>query len=317
MTDTSTLQTLDEFSLIRRYFHRHGHHGPDAGVVLGPGDDAAILAPPAGQQLVMTQDTSLGGRHFPDDMDAADVGYRCLAVNLSDLAAMGADPLWFLLSLTLPDVNEDWLAGFADGMFSLADQAGISLVGGDVTRGSLSVSIQATGAVPPGQALRRDGAQAGDRICVGGVTGAGLLGLQQWQQGARSGAALEPFRRPSQRLELGQAHPWRATACIDISDGVLADLGHILAASGRLGACLQEDALPLGSAVLAGCSDAEQRRLQLQGGDDYLLLFTLPAQESLPPGCYCLGTVESQEGLRLAAPDGTITTLHATGWQHF
>ena len=130
MTASPTSHTLDEFSLIRRYFHRHGHHGQDAGVVLGPGDDAAILIPPAGQQLVMTQDTSLEGRHFPADMDAADVGYRCLAVNLSDLAAMGADPLWFLLSLTLPDVDEAWLAGFADGLFALADRAGISLVGG-------------------------------------------------------------------------------------------------------------------------------------------------------------------------------------------
>ena len=128
MTASPTSHTLDEFSLIRRYFHRHGHHGQDAGVVLGPGDDAAILIPPAGQQLVMTQDTSLEGRHFPADMDAADVGYRCLAVNLSDLAAMGADPLWFLLSLTLPDVDDAWLAGFADGLFALADRAGISLV---------------------------------------------------------------------------------------------------------------------------------------------------------------------------------------------
>jgi thiamine-monophosphate kinase len=317
MTASPTSHTLDEFSLIRRYFHRHGHHGQDAGVVLGAGDDAAILIPPAGQQLVMTQDTSLEGRHFPADMDAADVGYRCLAVNLSDLAAMGADPLWFLLSLTLPDVDEAWLAGFADGLFALADRAGISLVGGDVTRGPLSVSIQATGAVPPGQALRRDGAQVGDRICVGGVTGAGLLGLQQWQQGKRSGAAIDHFRRPSPQLSLGLALRGRATACIDISDGVLADLGHILAASGDLGACLQEGALPLHSALLAGCSEQEQRRLQLQGGDDYLLLFTLPEQESLPSGCYCLGTVEQQQGLRLAAPDGTITTLQASGWQHF
>ena len=128
---------LDEFSLIRRYFH---HRQGDT-VVLGPGDDGALLVPPAGQQLVMTQDTSLVDRHFPADMAPADVGYRCLAVNLSDLAAMGANPLWFLLSLTLPEVDEDWLAEFSRGMFELADQAGISLVGGDITRGPLAVSI--------------------------------------------------------------------------------------------------------------------------------------------------------------------------------
>jgi len=133
----------------------------------------------------------------------------------------------------------------------------------------------------------------------------------------RSGAAIDHFRRPSPQLSLGQALRGRATACIDISDGVLADLGHILAASGNLGACLQKDALPRATAVLAGCSEEEQLRLQLQGGDDYLLLFTLPAQEKLPPGCYCLGAVEQQEGLRLAAPDGTLTTLQASGWQHF
>lgn len=313
MSASAPEKTLDEFALIRRFFH----HRQGDSVVCGPGDDAAILTPPAGQQLVMTQDTSLAGRHFPDDMDAADVGYRCLAVNLSDLAAMGAEPLWFLLSLTLPEVDEAWLEGFSAGLFELADQAGISLVGGDITRGPLAISIQATGAVPPGQALRRDGAAVGERICVGGLTGAGLLGLEQWLAGRRDSAAIRHFRRPQPQLALGLALRGKASACIDISDGVLADLQHVLSASGNLGASLQEAALPLDSALLAGCSVAEQRRLQLQGGDDYLLLFTLAPHAPLPPGCIELGRVEAQPGIRLTQSNGQITTLAAQGWQHF
>lgn len=305
--------SLDEFSLIRRYFH----HRQGGSVVLGPGDDGALLTPPAGQQLVMTQDTSLVDRHFPADMAPADVGYRCLAVNISDLAAMGATPLWFLLSLTLPEVEEDWLAGFSRGLFELADQAGISLVGGDITRGPLSVSIQATGAVPPGLALRRDGARAGDQICVGGVTGAGLLGLEQWQAGQRHGPAVGHFRRPRPQWELGMALRGQASACIDISDGVLADLNHILQASGELGACLDEAALPDDPSVLAGCSVDKQRALQLQGGDDYLLLFTLPPSKPVPHGSYCLGRIEAQPGMRLRQRDGAVRTLTVTGWQHF
>ena len=304
---------MDEFSLIRRYFH----HRQGDSVVLGPGDDAAILAPPVGQQLVMTQDTSLADRHFPSDMAPEDVGYRCLAVNISDLAAMGAMPLWFLLSLTLPRVDEDWLAGFSNGLFELADQAGISLVGGDITRGPLAISIQATGAVPPGQALRREGACAGDRICVGGVTGAGLLGLEQWQAGQRYGPAIEHFRRPRPQWELGMALRGQASACIDISDGVLADLNHILQASGALGACIDEASLPEAPCVLAGCSADKQRALQLQGGDDYLLLFTLPPPLPIPEGCYCLGQIEAQPGIRLRQHDGTVRALKVSGWQHF
>ena len=304
---------LDEFSLIRRYFH---HRQGDT-VVLGPGDDGALLVPPAGQQLVMTQDTSLVDRHFPADMAPADVGYRCLAVNLSDLAAMGANPLWFLLSLTLPEVDEDWLAQFSRGMFELADQAGISLVGGDITRGPLAISIQATGSVPPGLALRRDGARVGDQICLGGITGAGLLGLEQWQAGQRHGPAIGHFRRPRPQWELGMALRGQASACIDISDGVLADLSHILQASGGLGACLDEAALPEDPPVLAGCSADKQRALQLQGGDDYLLLFTLPAAQPVPRGCYCLGQVDAQPGIRVRQRNGAVGALTVAGWQHF
>lgn len=319
MTSASSSDNpLDEFSLIRRYFHHQPHHaGQGDSVSMGPGDDAAILIPPPGQQLVMTQDTSLEGRHFPADMAAADVGYRCLAVNLSDLAAMGASPLWFLLSLTLPEVDEDWLAGFSQGMFELADAAGIALVGGDITRGPLAVSIQATGAVPAGQALRRSGAKAGERICLGGVTGAGLHGLHLWQQGRRDGPAIDHFRRPQPQLELGQSLRKRASACIDISDGVLADLNHVLDASGGLGAQLDEAALPLDAAILSDCDHQEQRRLQLQGGDDYVLLFTLATDELIPAGCHVIGHIEEAPGIRLKTMAGEIRSLSAKGWQHF
>ncbi|MCK0153499.1 thiamine-phosphate kinase [Alcanivorax sp. S6407] len=319
MTSASSPDSpLDEFSLIRRYFHRDAVlAGQGDSVVLGPGDDAAILTPPAGQQLVMTQDTSLEGRHFPEDMDAADVGYRCLAVNLSDLAAMGATPLWFLLSLTLPEVNEDWLADFSRGMFELADASGIALVGGDITRGPLAVSIQASGAVPAGQALLRSGARADDVICLGGVTGAGLHGLHLWQQGVRQGPAIDHFRRPQPQLALGQSLRGHATACIDISDGVLADLNHLLDRSGGLGALLDEASLPLDTAILRDCPVDEQRRLQLQGGDDYLLLFTLPEGEPIPAGCHAIGRIEAQPGIRLATVAGERMTLEAKGWQHF
>ena len=214
-------------------------------------------------------------------------------------------------------MDETWLEGFAAGLFELADATGISLVGGDVTRGPLSVSIQATGAVPVGQALRRSGARVGDAICVGGVTGAGLLGLQQWQQGQREGAAVAHFRRPVPQLALGQALRGTATACIDISDGTVADLGHILAASGGLGAVLDEALLPVGTALLGDCDVQTQRQLQLQGGDDDVVLVTLDSRTRLPEGCHRLGTVESQPGVRLNNLQGQPVPLTLGGWQHF
>ncbi|EKF75896.1 thiamine-phosphate kinase [Alcanivorax hongdengensis A-11-3] len=307
---------LDEFSLIRRYFH----HAQSDSVVLGPGDDAALLTPPAGQQLVMTQDTSLAGRHFPEDMPAADIGYRCLAVNLSDLAAMGAEPLWFLLSLTLPDVDEPWLEAFSAGLFALADASGISLVGGDVTRGPLSVSIQATGAVPPGQALRRDGARAGDRILVGGVPGEAGEGLNQWQAGRRDGPAVARLCRPAPQLVLGRALRGQAHAAIDISDGLLADLVHVLKASGDLGACLHEPALMTllaKSPALSALAPAMRLSRALQAGDDYLLLFTQAARAPVPAGSHVIGEIQSHPGLRMRGDDGTEHPLTASGWQHF
>jgi len=306
---------MDEFALIERYFRRPDYP-PGASVVLGPGDDAALLAPPDGEQLVMTLDTSLAGHHFPEDLPAADVGHRCLAVNLSDLYAMGARPLWFLLSVTLPDADEAWLAGFAQGMFDLADRAGIDLIGGDVTRGPLSVSIQATGAVAPGRAVRRDGATPGQRLAVGGIPGQGGLGLRHWQAGERTSVSARHLARPAFPLELGQALVGRAGAAIDVSDGLLQDLGHILEASGGLGAELDLAALPVNE-ELAALKDDDRYRLQLSGGDDYCLLFTWPCEAPLPAGTRDIGIITATGTVSLRYPDGRTEPARPGGWRHF
>ncbi|HIK76268.1 MAG TPA: thiamine-phosphate kinase [Alcanivorax sp.] len=306
---------MDEFALIERYFRRPDHP-PGDGVVLGPGDDAALLLPPDGEELVMTLDTSLGGRHFPDDLPAADVGHRCLAVNLSDLYAMGARPLWFLLSVTLPEADEAWLACFAQGMFDLADRAGIELVGGDVTRGPLSVSIQATGRVPRGQAVRRDGARPGQRLAIGGVPGQGGLGLRHWQAGERASVSARHLARPSFPLDLGAELVGRAGAAIDVSDGLLQDLGHILKASGGLSAELDLATLPVNE-ELAALEDGDRYGLQLTGGDDYCLLFTWPDARPLPPGTSDIGIITEAGPVLLRYPDGRTEAARPGGWRHF
>lgn len=306
---------MDEFSLIERYFRRSGGPGGE-GVLLGPGDDAALLAPPAGEQLVMTLDTSIAGRHFPEDLPAFETGHRCLAVNLSDLYAMGARPLWFLLSLTLPRVEEAWLAEFSRGLFALADRAGIELVGGDITRGPLSVAIQATGAVRADRVLRRDGALPGQVLAVGGVPGLGGLGLRHWQAGRRDSFSARHFAAPDLDLTLGQRLAGRAGACIDISDGLLQDLGHVLKASGGLGAVIDTAALPVND-ELAALDEGDRLALQLSGGDDYRLLFTWPADEPLPEGTVAIGRITGPGPVRLRDPDGTERPADIPGWRHF
>ena len=305
---------MDEFALIETHFRRPGHPAGQ-GVVLGPGDDGALLAPPPGDQLVMTLDTSLAGRHFPEDLPPADIGFRCLAVNLSDLAAMGADPLWFLLSLTLPEGDDAWVQAFADGLFELADRAGISLVGGDMSRGPLSVAIQAAGRVAPRAVLRRDGALPGQRIAVTGTPGLGGLGLWHWRAGRLDSAAARHLARPEPAL----AWPARlagAGAAIDVSDGLMQDLGHILHVSGDLGAEIDVAALPAHHELDE--LDADDRlTLQLGGGDDYVLLFTWPADRALPAGAHAIGRVTGPGPVRLREADGTWREPPAGGWRHF
>lgn len=307
---------MNEFELIRRYFSGI-HHA--AGVVLGIGDDGAILDVPVGQQLVAVIDTLVAGVHFPLDTPACDIGWRALAVNLSDLAAMGANPRWFTLALTLPEADEAWLAGFAEGLAAQAAQAGVSLVGGDTTQGPLTITVQAEGCVPAGQALRRAGARVGDAIYVSGSPGEAAAGLAVHQgrlpEGEGSGALLERFFRPRPRLALGLALRGVATACIDVSDGLLQDLGHILRASG-VGAELDLPALPL-SAALRTAAGGRAQELALCGGDDYELCFTVPAGTVLPAWdirVSRIGTVVAGQGI---IDQASRQPLKAAGYQHF
>ena len=265
-----------EFELIRRYFTR-----PARTAALGVGDDCALVRAPTGLVVAVTTDMLVEGTHFLPGADARRLGHKSLAVNLSDLAAMGADPRWFLLALCLPDADEAWLAAFADGMFALADAQGIELIGGDTTRGPRTICITAIGTLPPGYALRRDTATAGEELWLSGSTGDAALGLAH----ARGRVALDADARrhclarletPAPRVALGQKLRGLAGAAIDVSDGLLADLGHVVEQS-RVGAEVDYESLPR-SAALRACPDrALADECLLAGGDDYELLFTAPA----------------------------------------
>ncbi len=266
---------MDEFSLIHRYFKRDTPH---PGVRLGIGDDAALLTPPAGQELAISTDTLVAGRHFPLETDPYAIGWKAAAVNLSDLAAMGATPHSLLLALTLPDADPLFLSELAAGLFAACDAAGVALIGGDTTRGmTLSLTITALGWVPVGQAILRSGAQVDDLIVVSGTLGDAAYALQHL-----SGHALDPalkarLDRPTPRNALGIALRDYASAMLDISDGLAQDLGHILQASGVTGE-IQIEALP-GSPQIAALPVAVRAPLQLAGGDDYELCFTLSRQK--------------------------------------
>ncbi len=304
---------MREFDLINHYF-RHRTQGD--GVLLGPGDDAALLTPSPNHSLVMTLDTLIEGRHFPTHFPAQAIGHRSLATNLSDLAAMGASPRWCLLSLCLPQIDSAWLEGFCDGFYALADATHTSLVGGDTVKGNLAISIQATGQVPTGQALRRNGARPGDQIVIGGLPGEAALGLLQWQEGIKDTHAVTRFCYPQPQLALGQRLLGHASSCIDVSDGLLADLQHLLRESGDLGAQLTLDNLPPLTSPTSHTA-AQLRQLQLTGGDDYLLLFTLPAENEVPAGCFTLGQVTPQGSGLLVEDASQPLAISQLGWQHF
>ncbi|HQR49794.1 MAG TPA: thiamine-phosphate kinase [Steroidobacteraceae bacterium] len=270
---------LGEFDLIERYFTRRPRRSD---VLLGVGDDAALLEVPPGRALVAATDTLVEGRHFLADAPARSVGHQALAVNLSDLAAMGADPAWALLSLSIPEVREDWLAEFAAGLYALADAHGVELVGGDTVRGPLVVTVQALGFVDPAVALKRSGAQPGDLVYVSGTPGEAAAGLAALRRGARldeQHPLQHRYLYAEPRLALGRALRGRATAAMDVSDGLLGDLGKLCAAS-RVGATVELDALPVSAALRAAHGREECEQFVLSGGDDYELLFTLPAAEA-------------------------------------
>jgi len=249
---------LSEFELIRKYFER-----PTPGAVLGVGDDAALLRPAAGMELAVSTDLLLEGRHFRAGADPRKLGHKTLAVNLSDMAAMGARPRWATLALALPAADESWLDGFARGFFALAERHGVELVGGDTTRGPLTLCVAIIGEVPRGQALLRGGAAAGDEIWVSGELGGAALALSQ----PGNSAAAQRLDEPEPRVGLSLRLRGIATAAIDVSDGFAQDLGHILERSG-LSARVEYERLP----KFPG-ADASH---VLSGGDDYELIFTAP-----------------------------------------
>lgn len=320
---------VSEFSLIDRYFAAHDLRRPD--VALGIGDDCALLIPPTDQQLVMTMDTLVVGVHFFAATDPEGLGHKALAVNLSDLAAMGATPAWATLALTLPKADEDWLERFCRGLFALADRYGVELVGGDTTHGPTTViTLQAHGFVPPGLALRRDGAKPGDGIYVTGTPGDAGLALA-----AAFGKVVvaSEYRRyvqirldrPEPRLAEGMALLGVASAAIDISDGLAQDLGHILERSG-VGARLEVDRLPLSPALTASLDRDAAIATALASGDDYELCFTVPLERvaqlegvAADWECRCsrIGVVTAEPGLQLVRTEGSAFRLERSGYSHF
>lgn len=317
---------LGEFELIRQYFMQ-GDSQP--GVVLGVGDDAALLQAPAGEHLAVSTDTLVAGRHFPDSATPYAIGWKALAVNLSDLAAMGATPRWCLLALTLPESDEVFLRGFAEGFFALARQAGIALVGGDTTRGPLSLTVTVIGSVPAGQALCRHGARPGDAIYVSGTLGDAGLGLALVQgrvsalEVALAAQAEKRLHEPTPRLALGLGLRGLASAALDVSDGLAQDLGHILTRSG-VGATLELERLPL-SAALRACPAEQALAWALGAGDDYELCFTVPPENeaalavlgaSLGLLLSRVGHIEAAAGLRLTR-GGQPWQAPVAGFQHF
>lgn len=304
---------VDEFSLIYRYFSDLGRG--DA-VDLSVGDDCAILRLQEGERLATSVDTMVAGVHFPPDSFPEDIGFRAVSAAVSDLAAMGARPLGMTVALTLPEADELWLNAFSQGLAAAVGQYQLPLVGGDTTRGPLSVCVQVMGALPMTQALLRGGAGVGDAVYVSGTLGdaAGALAFLQgqWQPDPdHAEYLLDRFNRPEARLDLGRDLLGRASAAIDVSDGLLADAGHLAAASG-VKISIDTDLIPLSPAILS--RDCRDTILQwaLTGGDDYELCFTLPAGEDAPANCTRIGQVETGAGV-----DCGLEIDIPAGYQHF
>lgn len=319
------MNTLDEFSIIEQFFNR-GVNNPTH-FPLGIGDDAAIISTPAGFELATSIDTLVAGTHFPDGSDPADIGYKSLAVSLSDLAAMGAEPAAVLLALTLPQPETQWLTKFANSFFDLAQQYKVDLIGGNLTRGPLSISTVTYGWVPFNQALRRSGAKPGDHIYITGTLGDAGLALQQIQQNV---AKLVPelnqrFFRPEPRVKAGLALRGLATAAIDISDGLAADLAKLLHASGA-GGSIHTSSLPVSQVMREQCPESQATLLALTAGEDYELCFTAPADAqaaiekiflNLDCSAHCIGSVTATSGLKIYTADGKLLNVTTPGYRHF
>jgi thiamine-monophosphate kinase len=321
---THKVMHLGEFELIARYFTR-----PTTKALLGVGDDCALLAPQPGMQLAISSDMLVEGRHFLSTVAPDRLGHKALAVNLSDLAACGAQPLAFTLALAMPRADEAFIAPFAQGLLRLADEHRIELVGGDTTAGPMNICITVMGQVPSGQALLRSGARAGDELWVSGLLGDARLALDVFRGQLALNAedfahVRQAMELPQPRVALGVALRGVASSAIDISDGLLGDLGHVLRRS-EVGATVNVDALPR-SAVLAAQTLALQHECLLTGGDDYELLFTAPAaqhQAVLRAGqqagaaVTCCGVIESHHGLRVVDARGHMVDIPWRSFDHF
>lgn len=313
-----------EFTIINQFFINCGILREDC--LLGIGDDAAILSVPNGKELVATQDTLVAGVHFFSNTDPYNLGHKALAVNLSDLAAMGADPAWFTLGLTIPTVDWTWLQQFTDGMCHLARITGIKLVGGDTTCGPLSISITALGTIPSGQALRRSGAKPGDDIYISGIIGQAGLALHKLVRGEQIAEELRIYlERPMPRLSLGQALRGMAHAAIDISDGLAADLGHILNRS-SVGAELYLAMLPSSKILATNLTVDYAVTSLITAGDDYELCFTIApnryqelitATATLDYPITKIGIITAQPGFRIYDNNGKEIILNQLGYEHF
>ena len=317
---------MGEFELIRNFFAAAPCAQVGEGVALGIGDDCALLDVPFGEQLAISTDTLVAGVHFADPCDPFLLGQRSLAVAASDLAAMGATPLAFTLALTLPAVEADWLQAFARGLNLMAQGCGLRLIGGDTTRGPLCLTLTVFGRIPRGQALTRSAARPGDLLCVGGELGnaAGALPLVLGQCSATPAIAeplLAHYWSPQPQLALGQALRGKASSALDISDGLLADCGHIALAS-KVGLLIENDRVPVSLALQEFLGDAAAQQAALSGGDDYVLAFTLPAVELptlLADGwpIHVIGRVVEGQGVGLLGVDGRDITPGIRGYQHF
>ncbi|MBB3104181.1 thiamine-phosphate kinase [Azomonas macrocytogenes] len=316
---------MGEFELIRRYFAAAACARPGDELALGIGDDCALLELPPGEQLAVSTDTLVAGGHFPDPCDPFLLGQRALAVSVSDLAAMGAMPVAFTLALSLPAADPQWLNAFARGLDAMARQCGIRLAGGDTTRGPLCLTLSVFGRVPVGQALTRSGARPGDLLCVGGRLGdaAGALPLVLQQEQADPALAeplLAHYWSPPPQLALGLALRGKATAALDISDGLLGDCGHIAAASG-VALFVERERLPLSPALLAFAGREKALECALGGGDDYVLAFTLPPGElaALQAGAdvHVVGWAEQGTGVHLLDAQGNEILAGRRGHVHF
>lgn len=319
--------SLGEFDLIRRYFERP--EKASAAVGLGIGDDCAVLQPSPGHDWLVSTDMLVEGRHFLSTVAPERLGHKALAVNLSDLAACGATPRAFTLALAMPRVDEDFLQGFAQGLFALADAHQIELVGGDTTAGPLNLCITVMGEAPRGQALLRSGARVGDDIYVSGELGDARLALEAFRgKVVLAGEAFEQVRQrmecPQPRVTLGQALRGVANSAIDVSDGLMGDLGHVLNRSG-VGAALEFEALPRGR-VLAAQAAALQMECLLSGGDDYELVFTAPPQQREAvldaakrsrTAVSRIGRIEAEPGLRVLDEKGQVLSPRFRSFDHF